>query len=325
MKIKNKHISIKIIKKIIKYNNINIYILCFTLILSMQFFLSGCASNSLFRNSSASTYNIYNNGYNNGESVSNGSGDFLEKNENLKKALENSVLYYSLKLNKVSGRKIKNLERSEKYGHNGKIKQTGLNNGYIVPSFMKEEHGITDKIKKNTKNYAYNATATVKIRKAKSAKEVNKNVNTAAAANASNQKEKEITPIFIKLSKTAKADDGKIVLNINGIQAAGNLEIISFSLSNFYKLPLRYKPLLFEKSGKNKYIEIPFKSNIKKQGGKNYFILSGFSKIKGKLICISKDIKSGEKSALRKTVLFIEALYKNDYGGIRFIKLPVKL
>ena len=151
MKIKNKHISIKIIKKIIKYNNINIYILCFTLILSMQFFLSGCASNSLFRNSSASTYNNYNNGYNNGESVSNGSGDFLEKNENLKKALENSVLYYSLKLNKVSGRKIKNLERSEKYGHNGKIKQTGLNNGYIVPSFMKEEHGITDKIKKNTK------------------------------------------------------------------------------------------------------------------------------------------------------------------------------
>jgi hypothetical protein len=36
-------------------------------------------------------------------------------------------------------------------------------------------------------------------------------------------------------------------------------------------------------------------------------------------------MKSIEKPALHKTVLFIEALYKNDYGGVRFIKLPVKL
>ncbi len=320
MKINNKYIDIKIIKKLIKYNNINIYILCFALILSMQFFLSGCASNSLFRNKNSSAYT-----YNNGESGSNGSGSFSKKNENLKKALENSVLYYSLKLNKVSGKKIKNLERSETYGQKDKIKQTGLNNYYIKPSFMIGEHGIADKIKKNTKNHTDNANIKVRNIKSVKVKGVDKDLNMAAPANASNKKEKEITPVFIKLNKTARADGGKIVLKINGIKYAGNLEIISFSLSNFYKLPLRYKPLLFKKSSKNNYIEIPFKSNIKKQGGKNYFILSGFSRIEGKLICISKYRKSGGKSALRKTVLFIEALYKNDYGGVKFIKLPVRL
>ncbi len=309
MKIHNKYIDIKIIKKLIKCNNINIYILCFTLILSMQFFLSGCASNLLFRNKNSSAYT-----YNNGESGSSGSISFSKKNEKLKKALENSVLYYSLKLNKVSRKKFKNLERSETYAHKDKIKQTGLNNYYIKPSFMIGEQGITDKIKKNTKNHTDNANV-----KAIKIKLVN------AAADASNKKEKEITSVFIKLNKTAKTDGGKIVLKIDGVQYAGNLEIISFSLSNFYKFPLRYKPLLFKKSSKNKYVEIPFKSNIKKQDGKNYFILSGLSRIEGKLICISNDKKSGEKSALRKTVLFIEALYKNAYGGVKFIKLPVRL
>ncbi|MGC8554915.1 MAG: hypothetical protein ACP5NA_05450 [Candidatus Acidulodesulfobacterium sp.] len=316
---KNRYIDIIISKKFIELNKLNIYILCFALILSMQFFLSGCASNSLFSNNSAYSYN-------NGGSGNAVNGVFLEKNEEtgynkkaekFKEELENNVLYYSLRLNKVSGKKIKNLEYLETYRHKTGNKQTGPNNYYIKPSFMIGEYGIRNKTGQNINNN--NNNTSIKTMKAQS--EIFKNT----AAVQLKQKEKEATPIFIKLDKTAETDGGKIALKIAGVMHEGILEIISFSLSNFNKSSLKYKPLLLKKSVKNKYIEIPFKSNIKKSRNKNYFVLSGLSRINGKLIFISRDKKSENISALHKTVLFIEALYKNDYGGLKFIKLPVRL
>jgi hypothetical protein len=334
---KNKYIDIIISKKFIK---LKIYILCFALILSLQFFLSGCASNFLFSNNSAYSYN-------NGRSGNAANGVFLEKNEEtgynekdakLKETLENNALYYSLKLNKVSGKKIKNLDYLETYRHKDRNndkhkavnKQTGSNNYYIKPSFMIGEYCIKNKTGKNINNIN---NTNIKTMKAQSGifKNTNKKSKTkTAAAFPLNQKEKrseekEVTPLFIKLDKTVKSDGGKIVLKITGVRYEGILEIIAFSLSNFNKSSLRYKPLLLKKSVKNKYIEIPFRLNIKKSGNKNYFVLSGLSKINGKLICISKNKNRGNKPDLRKTVLFIEALYKNGYGGIKFIKLPVRL
>ena len=325
-KINNKKMGIKTIKQFIKYNNLKTYILCLALILSMQFLLSGCALNS---------FSVNGNAYNNGVRGNTGSGASIEKNEEtgynkkaekIKVALENNVLYYSLKLNKVSGRKIKNLERSETYRHMDKTKQPRLNNDYnIKPSFMIGEYGIKNETKKNIKNYTANTNVKIKNVKSAKVKNTNKKAKVIAIANTANQKVKETTAIFVKLNKTAKSGGGKIALKITGVRYEGILEIISFSLSNFNKSSLRYKPLLLKKSVKNKYIEIPFRLNIKKSGNKNYFVLSGLSKINGKLICISKDKKSENISALRKTVLFIEALYKNGYGGIKFIKLPVRL
>ncbi len=329
---KNKYIDIIINKKFIKLNKLNIYILCFTLILSLQFFLSGCASNSLFSNNSTYSYN------NSGMNGNVESGRYLENNEEtgydkktekLKKALENSVLYYSLKLNKVSEEKIKNLKRSEIYGHKYKKERTGLNNYYIKPSFMAGEYGIKNDAEKNKNGIYKKYNTNAKRIKAQSAllKVANKNSKVNTAAVSLNQNTKESAPISVKLNKTVKSDGDKIVLKVTGVKYDGILEIISFSLSNFNKSFLRYKPLLLKESGKNKYIEIPFKSNIKNSGGKNYFTLSGLSKINGKLICmrITKDKNNENKQVLRKTVLFIEALYKNGYGGVKFIKLPVRL
>lgn len=297
-----------------KIKSKNIYILCFTLILSFQFFLTGCAVNSFF-----GSRNVYNSGgyggikdggrgcgYSGGTTFlyENGETDCNKKEERLKKELENRVLYDFLKLDKVSGKRMKGLERPEIYEHKDRAKNTGMNRFYIKPFFMKGEYNI-DKRRK-TKTYAKNI----------------KNINIQI---------KPVKAILVKLNKTAEADSGKIALKINGVKYDGILEIISFSLSNFHGSPLRYKPLLFKKSAKegkeskSKYIEIPFKSNIEKGDDKNYFILSGFSKIKGKIICMIKSEKHIGRSALHKTVLYIEALYKNTYGGIKFIKLPVRL
>ncbi|MHB1600160.1 MAG: hypothetical protein ACYCUT_01075 [bacterium] len=122
----------------------------------------------------------------------------------------------------------------------------------------------------------------------------------------------------IVLNKTEESRNGKIILKILSIKSEKIFEIISFSLTNLYPSPVKYRQSLFEKSdGKAKYARIPFKSNIKAgTGGKNYFILPGRSKIKEKIIFLR---------AFSKTAFDISALYKNSLGGIKFIRLFVKL